>query len=103
MKPISVALSLLLLLSMVLSSERAAGAADGIYEPLGFAPRPRTKTENAFTITRGASELTPKIFLSAVDNNYPRLDALDARRRVASAKRLEVQGVFDPMIRTLNG
>ncbi len=99
MKALSVFLSLALLQCLAYPAE----AADGIYEPVGFAKRARTKTENAFTITQGGTELTPTIFLSAVDNNYPRLDAADARRRVASARRLEVQGVFDPMLRTLDG
>lgn len=102
MKPLSFFLCLLLLWSSS-GPGGAAKAADGIYEPLGFAPRARTKSDYAITITQGGTILTPTIFLSAVDNNYPRLDAADARRRVASARRMEVQGVFDPMIRTLNG
>ncbi len=103
MKFLSVVFSLLMLASLVPWSTSPCCAADGIYEPIGFAKRARIKTESAFTITQGGTELTPTIFLSAVDNNYPRLDAADARRRISSARRMEVQGVFDPMIRTMNG
>jgi len=102
MKPISIVLSLLLLWLLTWPVSPSL-AADGIYEPLGFAPRARTKSDYAIRITQGGTILTPSIFLSAVDNNYPRLDAADSRRRVASARRMEVQGVFDPMIRTLDG
>ncbi len=103
MKPLSVVFSLLMLAWLVPWSAYPAHSADGIYEPIGFAKRARSKTESAFTITQGGTELTPTIFLSAVDNNYPRLEMADSRRRIASARRLEVQGVFDPMIKTLNG
>lgn len=103
MKPLSVVFSILMLAGLVPWSAYPVDAADGIYEPIGFAKRARIKTENAFTITQGGTELTPTIFLSAVDNNYPRLDAADSRRRIASARRMEVQGVFDPVIRTLDG
>ncbi|MBA3858265.1 MAG: hypothetical protein C0507_15280 [Cyanobacteria bacterium PR.3.49] len=96
-------ISILLLLIHIIWCLPKTQAADGIYEPLGFAKRQRIKSDISFTITQGATELTPTIFLSAVDNNYPRLDALDARRRIASARRLEVQGVFDPMLKTMNG
>jgi outer membrane protein TolC len=102
MKPLSVVLALLPVWSLTCSVMPAQGA-DGIYEPLGFAPRARTKADYSITITQGGTILTPSIFLSAVDNNYPRIDAADSRRRVASARRMEVQGVFDPVIRTLNG
>lgn len=102
MKSLRVVLAFILVWSLTCSVMPAQGA-DGIYEPLGFAPRARTKADYSITITQGGMILTPSIFLSAVDNNYPRIDAADSRRRVASARRMEVQGVFDPVIRTLNG
>lgn len=76
---------------------------DGIREPQGFPRRVKLNTDGTTRILKGRAELTADAFITTVDANYPRLDAADARRRIASARRLEVQGVFDPTLSTLDG
>ncbi len=41
-------------------------------------------------------------FLQQVDKNYPKLQGADVERRIASAKRLEKAGAFDPVLTSLN-
>lgn len=41
-------------------------------------------------------------FLKLVDRNYPKLQGADAERLMASAKRLEKSGAFDPVLTSLN-
>ncbi len=41
-------------------------------------------------------------FLALVDKNYPKLQGADAERRIASAKRLEKAGAFDPVLTSIN-
>lgn len=72
-------------------------------EPVGFKKRIRLPTRNLTILYEERGALDVDSFLSTVDANYPQLEAADARRRIASARRLEVQGVFDPTISTLNG
>ncbi|MBX7223115.1 MAG: TolC family protein [Blastocatellia bacterium] len=45
-----------------------------------------------------ADELTLERFLTKVDQNHPKLMGANAERRIASAKRLEKQGAFDPAL-----
>lgn len=71
-------------------------------EPLGFPKRVQLH-ENIEKNFQMHAELSPEVFLKAVDAYYPRLEEADAKRRIASARRLEVQGVFDPTISTLDG
>lgn len=79
-------------------------AADSkVSEPLGFAKRVRLPTEGASRFFQARAELNVDAFINIVDSNYPRLDAADARRRVASARRLEAQGVFDPTLSSMDG
>ncbi len=93
----------LIYLMMCCVASPAFAADDGITEPIGFAKRARITNDSAFRIVQGQTELSAGMFLTAVDNNYPRLDAADSRRRIASARRLEVQGAFDPVLSTLDG
>lgn len=72
-------------------------------EPVGFQKRIRLPTRNLSILYEERGALDVDSYLSTVDANYPQLEAADARRRIASARRLEVQGVFDPTISTLNG
>jgi outer membrane protein len=41
-------------------------------------------------------------FLQVVDKNYPKLQSADAERLIASAKRLEKAGAFDPILSSVN-
>lgn len=41
-------------------------------------------------------------FLQLVDKNYPKLQGADVERRIASAKRLEKSGAFDPILSSVN-
>lgn len=93
----------LIYLMMCCVASPVFAADDGITEPIGFAKRARITNDSAFRIVQGQTELSAGMFLTAVDNNYPRLDAADSRRRIASARRLEVQGAFDPVLSTLDG
>ncbi len=72
-------------------------------EPIGFLPRIRLPSANVGRIIGDRGELTNVAFIQTVDAFYPQIGAADARRRIASARRLEVQGVFDPTLTTLNG
>ncbi len=72
-------------------------------EPIGFLPRIRLPSTNVGRVVMERNELTNDAFLSSVDAFYPQIGAADARRRIASARRLEVQGVFDPTLSTLSG
>jgi outer membrane protein TolC len=48
-------------------------------------------------------ELTLEAYLKAVDGNFPGLISAEDQRRIASANRLEKQGVFDPLFSTEDG
>lgn len=78
-------------------------AAENPDEPIGFMPRIRLPSTNVGRIVMDRQELTNDAFISTVDAFYPQIGAADARRRIASARRLEVQGVFDPTISDLSG
>lgn len=47
-------------------------------------------------------QLTFERFLRLVEKNYPKLQSADAERRIASAKRLEKSGAFDPVLNHLS-
>lgn len=87
---------------MLAAFSRAAVATEP-REPVGFAKRVTLPAVTATSVISRRDELQFEPFLAAVDAYYPQLDAADSRRRVASARRLEVQGVFDPVISTLDG
>ncbi|MBX9692782.1 MAG: TolC family protein, partial [Cyanobacteria bacterium] len=96
-----IAFCLLLPLSIATT---AWAAVDSANEPVGFQPRAiRLPASDIGNLIMQRQEISNETFLRTVDANYPQLAAQDARRRVASARRLEVQGVFDPNINTLNG
>lgn len=100
----SISILVLALASLTPYAMVPALAADTkITEPLGFARRIRLPTEGASKFFQARAELSSDDFINIVDSNYPRLDAADARRRVASARRLEVQGVWDPTLGSLDG
>ncbi len=95
-------LSLALLLSFSSGLASIAANAD-VREPVGFAKRVLLPSITATDVVAQRGELRFDPFLASVDAYYPQLDAADSRRRVASARRLEVQGVFDPSLASLDG
>ncbi|MBY0549522.1 MAG: TolC family protein [Candidatus Obscuribacterales bacterium] len=78
------------------------GAAE-LREPVGFPKRVTLPALSATAVIARRDELQFEPFLASVDAFYPQLDAADSRRRIASARRLEVQGAFDPVLTTLDG
>lgn len=82
---------------------RADAEAAELREPVGFPKRVTLPAVSATSVIARRDELQFEPFLAAVDAFYPQLDAADSRRRIASARRLEVQGAFDPVLTTLDG
>lgn len=92
----------LILLSVAAQPQCEAASTD-VKLPVGFARRAILPSINATDIVAQRGELRLEPFIGSVDAYYPQLDAADSRRRVASARRLEVQGAFDPSITSLDG
>lgn len=88
---------------LVLLTAPALAATTDIKLPVGFARRSVLPSINATDVIAQRGELLFEPFVSSVDAYYPQLDAADSRRRIASARRLEVQGAFDPVMTTLDG
>lgn len=59
--------------------------------------------DEARKIINAKGKLTLEIFLRAVDSNFPGLKAAQDQQRIASAVRLEKQGVFDPLLSNESG
>lgn len=71
------------------------------------APAADSASGPATPITLGSafdphSKLSLKELLAIADKNFPKLLAADVERRMASARRLEAQGAFDPVLSTIN-
>lgn len=82
----------------------AAGAKDVSNRQTKMFPEPEfdigpISIESTFDTTK---KLKLESLLSIVDNNFPGLMAADAERRIATAKRLETQGAFDPTLTSVN-
>lgn len=54
-------------------------------------------------VIQAKGKLTLDVYLHAVDANFPGLVSAEDQRRIASANRLEKQGVFDPLFSTEDG
>ena len=88
--------------------DRQAKMADSIREALrqrlGYPPLPYADRESASTTQGGSAAgpttrtLTLDELIKAIDLYHPKLRGADISRRIASAKRLEKQGAFDPLI-----
>jgi len=57
----------------------------------------------ARNVIQSKGKLTLAVYLRAVDANFPGLIGAEDQRRIASANRLEKQGVFDPLLSTEDG
>ncbi len=74
-------------------AQDAAGVKSPVFsQPSGIVSSSNS-TDNLFSLDH---------FLQSVDKNYPKLLSADAERRIASAKRLEKAGAFDPVLTSLN-
>lgn len=62
-----------------------------------------TDAEAARKVITSRGKLTLEIFLRAVDANFPGLKAALDQQQIASANRLEKQGVFDPLLSNESG
>jgi outer membrane protein len=60
-------------------------------------------SNEAKMIIQNKGKLTLEAYLRAVDQNFPGLISAEDQRRVASANRLEKQGLFDPLFSTEDG
>ncbi len=65
--------------------------------------KPSTDAETARNVIVSRGKLTLEIFLRAVDSNFPGLRAALDQQQIASANRLEKQGVFDPLLTNESG
>lgn len=69
--------------------------------------RDKSSKDAATTYKQGSGSEQRKTFslqtfLQIVDRNYPKLQSADTERRIASAKRLEKSGAFDPVFTSIN-
>ena len=112
--PLSKVLSVLSIffLTMANSSQAAlqptgsSPSADGsrILPALKVAENPPVSdAEEARRVIAGKGKLTLEIYLRAIDSNFPGLKAALDQQRIATANRLEKQGVFDPLISNESG
>ncbi len=85
-----------------INEEPAEYLNDGLTWTLGDPQSGRTpRTANpADTAGRQFTTLTLDEVLNLIDLYHPKLRGADAERRIASAKRLEKQGAFDPVVYT---
>jgi outer membrane protein, heavy metal efflux system len=74
-----------------------------ILEPVSITPRNSGGTDEARSIILTQGKLTLEAYLHAVDFNFPGLSSAVDQQRIASADRLAVQGVFDPLLTDESG
>lgn len=71
--------------------------------PVSLVPRQSAGGDQARLIILARDKLTLEAYLQAVDANFPGLASAVDLQRVASANRLEKQGIFDPLITDESG
>lgn len=92
-------LLLLISISAVIPSSKAADFAS---IKISENP-PVTDAEEARRIIANKGKLTLEIYLRAIDSNFPGLKAALDQQRIATANRLEKQGLFDPLLSNESG
>ncbi|MBX9568252.1 MAG: TolC family protein [Candidatus Obscuribacterales bacterium] len=66
-------------------------------------PSPAADADMARKVIQQKGKLTIDVYLRAVDANFPGLKGALDQQRIASANRLEKQGVFDPLLSNESG
>ncbi len=66
-------------------------------------PAPEDNVPEAASVIQNKGKLTLKVYLRAVDKNFPGLAGAMDQQKIASANRLEKQGVFDPLFSDESG
>jgi outer membrane protein TolC len=90
---------------LIIGTPSSAEASDGP-RPLGsisLVQNSKSGGAEARSIISAGGRLTLEAYLSAVDVNFPGLASATDQKKIASANRLEKQGVFDPLFSTENG
>jgi hypothetical protein len=95
---------LCLSLLFCVSSNLPCFSADGTtLSPVNIPTASTPDANEARRIINSKGKLTLEIYLRAVDANFPGLKGALDQQRIASANRLERQGLFDPLISNESG
>ncbi len=98
--------TLLAAVAFIVGTSVMAEVSDGSAGVLGtitLAQKMRPGSEEARSVIQSGGKLTLAAYLSAVDANFPGLASAIDQQKIASANRLEKQGVFDPLLSDESG